>query len=618
MGMKGVLIGFLLIGMVLFSGIALAADSNTTNATETALGTSSISDEGNVDLSYKCLDNRVGNKTGLSLQEAIFSVLALGEKSNFMDVIDDNKKSGESCWPKGTCTIKDTALVGLAYHRIGKSTDSIVSWLNSKEGSATELSWFIEIDLTNREAGSCEIKYDNNGGTATVKDDMKIDLSGSISNCLFSSGYWIGVKDSCVDKTFKIKCNKDFITTLLYQRSGKETVYVSSETHSAASLGETEEKISAKCLKSGSVCDYEGTLWTALALQVIGKDVSKYLPYLMALAEDNERYFPSSFLYIIAGGSEQYAKIIASQKQGKFWEMDGGNRFYDTSLGMLALSGSGFSEFENARTYLLSVRSKDGCWNNNIRDTAFILYSGWWKKVAETTSESPSCTASGKYCSGSYECINVGGLVSYNFMCPGVDVCCSINPLTQTCSSLSGRVCESGESCSGESAPSIDGSCCIGTCTTIEQYTCEQGVNMYCKSYCSDGETELNGETCESGVCCKFNTTSGGSSKAWVWILILAILIVLIIIAILMRDKIRLAWYKYRGKAKTSPVTRPSGPPQGFRPMQRMMPMGQMQRPMQRVMPLQRRPNAVPAKKDISKNDLEMEETLRKLREMSK
>jgi hypothetical protein len=614
MRIGGVLaVAFMLIILASFASFVVAEGNSSTNTTSTSAD--------DISPSYGCLEGKVINKTGLSLQEAVFSVLAIGDKGNLLDIISDYKKSGESCWPKSGCTVKDTAQVVLAYNRVGKSTGDIVSWLKSKEIAATELSWYIEIDLTGRDSGSCTVKYGSTSGTVNIGSDMKVDVSGGISNCLYSSGYWLGVKSSCIDKNYTISCNKDFITTLLYQRSGQDTVYVSSDTHSAASLGQTEETISAKCLKSGSVCDYEGTLWAALAFQTIGEDVSKYMPYLMALAEDNERYFPSSFIYLIAGGSEQYAKIIANQKQGKFWETTGGDRFYDTSLGMLALSGSGFSEFENARSYLISVRSRDGCWNNNIRDTAFILYSGWWKKVGTAEpSESPDCLASGKYCTGSYECINSGGLVSYAFSCSGVNVCCSINPLTQTCDSIGGKVCASDETCSGDSAPSVDGSCCTGTCNVVQDYTCEQGVNMYCRSLCNDGETQLNGETCESGVCCKVNSGGGGGGMNWALILIIAILIVLVIIAILMRDKIRLAWYKYKGKAKTSPVNKPSQPPVGFRPMPpRIMPMRPMPGPMQRVMPLQRRPNATPApKKEASVKDAEMEETLRKLREMSK
>jgi hypothetical protein len=192
-----------------------------------------------------------------------------------------------------------------------------------------------------------------------------------------------------------------------------------------------------------------------------------------------------------------------------------------------------------------------------------------------------------------------------------------LNPLTQSCSSFNGKVCARDESCSGDSAPSIDGSCCTGTCNKIVDYTCEQGANMYCKSSCGSGETAMSAETCESGVCCKVTPTTPSGSKTWIWILLLAILIVLVIIAILMRDKIRLAWYKYKGNAKTTPVaTRPTGPP-GFRPMQRMMPMRRVQGPMQRPMPLQRRPTVPPAKKPASAKDIEMEETLRKLRDMS-
>jgi len=623
---RGVLIfAFTLIILASFIGFALAADDNSTNTTTTTTTTStSTNDLDDASLSYKCLENQIGNKTDIGFNDALFAILSLGGKSNLLKVLDDNKASN-SCWPKSSCTIKDTAIALIAYDRVGRSTDKIKTWLLGKTANAAELGWYLEIDLTNHESGSCTVSYDSTKGTAAINEDMSVSISGGATSCLSSAGYILKIKDSCLDKTFSIQCSSDFVTTLVYQKGSSgngcmagstdtRTCFISSEVHSAASLGTTEEKVSAKCFKTGSSCDYEGSLWAALALQKAGEDISRYIPYLISLADDNSKYLPSVFLYLMKGGSEQYSDLISLQKQGKYWEQISGNRWYDTSLAMLGLQGSGAAEMDNTKNYLLSIRNKNGCWGTSIRDTSFLLYSGWPKSVVLTddVAEKPDCTSSGKYCTGSLECTQALGTVMYGYSCSGLSVCCSLNPLTQTCSSLSGVVCNSGEECSGDVAPSIDGSCCIGNCREVEDYTCEQYSNRFCKSYCSIDETEMNRETCQTGVCCEVSETPT-PSHSWIWILLLGILIIIVIIAIMFRDKIRLAWYKFRGKAKVSPVTRPSGPgvPMGMRPMQRPM-----MRPMQRTMPIQRRPNVMPSK-PISK-DSEMEETLRKLREMSK
>lgn len=602
--------------VLFFTGLVFADTnlSNTTNATQSSTQTTTGTglDVGDASSAYNCLNNKIANNSNLLLSEAVFSMLALGDKGNLVTIINNNKNSNAACWPKGTCDVKDTAQVALAFNRINKNTSDIESWLMSKSGTPSELSWYLEIDLTNHSSGSCTVKYDNVQGTISIGDDMTASISGGIGSCLSSSGYWARIKDSCIGKVYSVQCDGDFITTLIYQRTGKETYYLSSETHSG---GTTEETVGAKCIKSGNVCDYESTLWAAVALQKTGRDISGFVPYLVTLSEENQRYFPSAFLKLIVGGDEQYSKVIALQKQGKYWEINSGQKLFESSLAMLALYGSNANELTSTQNYLLGLRNKDGCWGT-IKDTAFLLYTGWPKTISSTPSQSPGCVASGGYCSGSYECLQAGGQVSYSLGCPGVGVCCSINPLTQSCSALNGKVCPIGKTCSGDSAESIDGSCCLGNCEEIVQqsFSCEDTSGQYCRTGCGTDETFGNGD-CEGGnVCCTSSTKSG--SSLWIWLL-LGIILILAIIAYILRDKIRLAWYKYRGKAKISPLTnnKPGmSPPRMVRPL---MPPRQMpiQRPMQRVMPLQR---SQPTPKKIVGKDSEMEETLKKLREMSK
>src|SRR3989344_6134258 len=64
---------------------------------------------------YSCLEKLIEDKSqeDLSLQEAVFSTLALGKKQKLVDVIKDSEKS--NCWPDPACTVKETAQVLLAY-----------------------------------------------------------------------------------------------------------------------------------------------------------------------------------------------------------------------------------------------------------------------------------------------------------------------------------------------------------------------------------------------------------------------------------------------------------------------------------------------------------------------
>ena len=566
----------------------------------------------------QCLNDQIKNKE-LSLQEAVFAMLAIGADSKLTDKI--KSQEGQNCWPSGGCTLKDTSQVALAYSRIGKDTKGIQDWLTTRASSTTELLWYLEIDIQNRGASKCTITYDGSGKKINVNDDMKI--TGSAGSCfsISSSGYWLELKNNCFDKNFTISCDQDFVTSTLYQKSGGGTVYISPETHSASSLGTTEEAVRSKCFKTGTTCEYEGSLWAALALFKEGKQISDYLPYLLAFEDNNDKYFPSTFLYILTKGDDQYSKIVQSQKQNKFWEITGSpyNRYYDTSLAMLALGTSSATELDNSRNYLLSIQTKEGCWNNNnVRDTGFILYSGWPKTVAFApeagAGSTAACVEAGYYCSPRFSCLDAGGKVLDGYECSSFgDACCSVKVREASCDSKDGIICASTQQCSGKEVSSAEGSCCIGACQEVQvENLCETTGVGTCKFSCDSGETESGASCGTSGkLCCQIAAKT--TSYTWLWILLI-ILIILAVVAIIYRNKIRVWVYKYRGKASVTPVTKPRGPPSAPGAMiHRPAPQFGAPRP-----PLPTARPMLPPARTISPRDREMEETLRKLREMTK
>ncbi|MBX4211878.1 hypothetical protein KW787_00270 [Candidatus Pacearchaeota archaeon] len=581
--------------------------NRTISTTTTVIGTTA-----GVDKAYQCLENQIKNKTSFSLQEAVFGTLALGARSSLTSTIDN--AAGSSCWPKGACTLKDTAQVALAYARIGKNTQGIEDWILSKNGTPNDLIWYVEIDSANHEPSSCTIGYRGSSSTINIGNDMK--LSGNAGSCLSisPSGYWLKVQQSCQNVQFDISCDKEFVSTLLYQKSNGGTVYVAPVTHSGASLGTTSEKVDAQCLKTGSNCDYEGTLWAAIALQRTGNDPSAYVPYLVALAPDNTRYFPSAFIYMITGGNDYYSDITQSEKQGKYWEMTATpyNRFYDTSLGLLALQGTSAGEAESAKNYLLSIQTPQGCWNNNnVRDTAFILYSGWGKAVSSTggTGTTPLCQSAGYSCEGRFECLDGGGTVLESYQCLDSRVCCSVAVRQQTCSAKQGIICSNSQRCVGSSQEASDGSCCLGSCVETQQQEdqCTTSGGS-CSLSCGTNEEE-SGVSCSdsSKVCCVAKTTTASSGSS-LWIYILVILIIVVALGIIFRNKIRIALFKARGRGGSSAYTRPTPPSApgtigGFRPMR---PAGFA--PIRQPSPVRRAP---------PQRDREMDETLKKLKEMS-
>ncbi len=573
--------------------------------------------EGDVDKAYTCLENEIANKTSesLSLEEAFFSTLALGSKQKMNDKIE-SERSNQNCWPKSSCTLKDTAHAFLSYDRIGKNTAEIEKYLLTKNSSASDLNWFLQIDIQNHIPSRCNIIYSGQSNQVTIGEDMKI--SGSGGSCLapISSGYWLQIRPNCYGTKFQVSCDEEFITSLLYQKSGSSTIYVSSTTHSASSSGTTEEEVNSQCFKSGNSCDYEGTLWSVLALKD-EIDVAPFLPYLIALASENQRLLPSSFLYMLTGGDDQFNELENNFKTEGFWQAPNTkyNKFYDTSLALLALQGSSSQNLDISKEYLLGIQTPDGCWNNNnIRDTAFILYSGWPKGVSSGSGGNGSGSGSGLcippsgYCSSQFKCLEAGGLV-LGLDCPTTSQsCCSLPIEEQSCSQKSGNLCNSNEFCSGTSVSSFEGSCCLGTCQprASELTQCEN-LGGLCVSSCNADEKQTS-DSCDSPtlVCCI--PSSGSQSNLVIWMLVLGILILIVIFGIVFRKKIQIWWFNFKNRRRTgsgssTPPITTSRPP--FPPATRMQPSF---RPPQR--PQQRRP--------ASKLDQEMEETLKKLRDISK
>ncbi|MEI6732251.1 MAG: hypothetical protein WCK90_06260, partial [archaeon] len=360
-----------------------------------------------------------------------------------------------------------------------------------------------------------------------------------------------------------------------------------------------------------------------LFMQKKGKDISGFTPYLSVYASDNEKYFPSSFLYLLSGGDDQYTRIIQLQKQNKFWELTASpyNKFYDTSVALMALSSGAAAEGENAKNYLLSIQGKNGCWDK-FRDTAFILYSAAYKRGAGTPGASALCEeVSGQSCARETACLDAGGSVRSLFECGSpFDICCSIEVPTLTCSESGGSVCSSSLECSGRIVSASDGSCCMEDCVTPT--ATEAVCNDICAVSCGTGETEVYG-TCDGigEVCCAPQTSSGGGFWTWFWIILLILLIALVILAIVFKDKIKLWNYKRTGKVSSNPVNRstPGGPTRPSGPMLMQRPMARpalAQRPTQTTRTVIR--PSMPARPVRKPGSTDMDETLRKLKEMTK
>ncbi len=587
-------------------------------------------DDKEITKSYDCLKKKLNNADNncggtANTAENAFDLLAIAYDSELQGECKNaliNKKKTD-CWPESgnsaICTIKATAIASIALKKATNTeTADNIRWLKSKRKLATELIWFLEIDAIN--ATQCFI----NGQSFNIADNKKI--SGSDPQGLSKSynNYWFQIND--LTKNYTISCNSSFITALLYKKPNSGIYYVSSETNSAAASDSTTEYINGYCFSTSGNCEYEGTLWGAMALIEVGEEITPYIPYLTAMADEsvNAKYLPYAFLFMIDGQAIDYLSgFLSLQKLNKYWDVSG-NKFYDTALALLALQTGTYQEATNAKNYLITQRSttgdNDGCWPS---DTAFILYSAWPKTPA-TGPVGPSvdyCEDYNYTCTSASECSVNNKLTS--FECRSLSqVCCSVRPIQQTCEQKSGFVCKNDEECTGTTVPSLDeNSCCVsGSCqkiSTANECVDNEGT---CSSECAKDEEENTAYTgsCGVGEYCCFKKIKTGPN--WWLIILLIILIILVILAIIFRNQLKIWWFKtksgFKSKKGPQPSTRPSPMPLGQRPVlmpRQIIPRPASGRPLTR--PIQGRP-APPQGR--AQKDKEFEDTMKKLKDMSK
>jgi hypothetical protein len=284
----------------------------------------------------------------------------------------------------------------------------------------------------------------------------------------------------------------------------------------------------------------------------------------------------------------------------------------------------------------------------------------------ESGTEENTCEDAGLFCRSVFSCNEDGGNVfdEDEYTCDGLDRCCDTDTQTQSCEDMGGNRCDTDEVCSPE-GNSIDDAtdllrgetCCVGgSCIPEEQSSeCEEASGA-CRSSCYSGETESS-ESCTDSedVCCMSIGSSDCTSDddcnegefcnddgvceleeegSYLWIWILLILIILVVLGILFRNKLTGLFLRMKPSKPRFP------PPPGFprpmpmssgpvvrRPMpimRRILPPG-MQRPMPPKPPV---PPSTPekpttptkdsAKKPEEKKGSELEDVLKKLKDISK
>lgn len=604
MKLKKSVICLVVIVLLLFIGLVIALNHTETTIETYQQTTSDQPGQSEIDKAYSCLGNELGDNCGgtKSTKQSAFNLLAISYDSKFQNEckVSLKEKKKQDCWGEtdtGTCNIKSTALAVIALNHIGEKVDDSVKFLLNKKISETGLTWYLEIDANNKT--ECDV----NGKKITVEENRKI--SGTPPSGLTKSydDYWFQIID--IKKNYTISCDKDFITALIYQKPGSNVFHVSSETKSASEFDKITERVNSYCLSTSNICDYEGTLWAAIALAKEGEEIAGFIPFLTSMADEaeNKKYLPPAFLYILTGSDDYYSELINLQKTNYYWD-ESRNKLYDTALALLALENVNLDEVENTKKYLLSIQKENGCWQS---DTSFILYAVWPKNPSIPTGVGVSyCEEFNNFCVSIGDCDLINTLDNYYCSSPA-QICCKVRQQEPTCSEKKGITCDLNQECVGERITASDTSdCCIGDCSEIVTETeCEQ-AGFYCKDACSESQEENPQYSCNSGqFCCEAKPEKKGN---FLLIILLVILIILIILAILFRNQLKIWFFRYKSDYKTGKQKPFSRPPGATFPVTRPFPppFASPQRIMQRTTPR------------AGEKDKEFEETMKRLKEMSK
>jgi hypothetical protein len=600
-----------------------AVDNSTTNSTTTS------SDP--FDKSYTCLNNQLATKdvTTLTQDELSFSLLATAYNSTIQDKLKTELLSREdttnNCWPKSGCTIRDTAIALSALDYIHYDTTNIRNWLSNQTMAPPNLIWYLQIDSDASQKATCNITI-NSGTPTTVYVNQDKTITGNPGSCFYSAynNFWLQVNPNCYNKNITISCDQDFLIATHFRKSSDTTYYLSTTTQTAPVGGSVQTAIQSICFKQSGSCNYEGSLWASSVLNKQDSNLMyQVLPYIMTSASDNQRYLPSAFLYMLTGYDNYFGDLTNLQNQNGYWQVsDTSRRYYDTAVALLALNGKA-GQADLAKQYLTTPTIQgNGCWNNNIADTAFILYAAASKPAVSSSgiAVSSKCADFGYSCTTSLDCDRNNGTSLSNFACSFGYICCNATIAQQTCSGKGGSICSVGQTCSsgGLSLASDTSYCCIsGTCVQNVAPTttdcANQGASYSCKSQCYSSEKLTTFDCGDATLVCCNTPTSSSKSYWWIWVLVL--LIILLILVYIFRNQLKVWIFKRDSgfsKSNVNPQTRPPFPPTSQRPM-----MGSMPR---RIIPGQMPPRQAPGmmKRPPFPKDRELDETLKKLKDMSK
>lgn len=370
--------GVLFVALLLLIGFVSAVDR--------PLGSDSIDAGDEVDSSmdvsnsYQWLsDNSENSNAALSVEEEAFAIMALingGKSSSNLVARLIERGDDAGCWPKGNCNVKDTALTVLSLKKAGRNVDKNVNWLISNGvliPGLTRGEWRVQVESS--VGGICKFGFDGRERQFNLEGDFLrgasgeyyVDIKRDLSSSLISNE---------VGKEITINCegiSGAVIISLIY-KEGNNFFILENEQSSIAKL-----KIKNGCFvrkKGEANCDYESSLYAALALVESGKSLEEIFvqPYLENSLTNNELHRSLLVKIFLSSQNEKeiYNKIlVGGQRRDGSWSA---GDVFTSAFAVFALKNTNEqSAVDLGLNYLTRIKRGDGSWNLRVRDTAMAL-----------------------------------------------------------------------------------------------------------------------------------------------------------------------------------------------------------------------------------------------------
>lgn len=511
-----------------------------------------------------------------SVEEVSMGLVALNSNGFRVDnplTVFLQKNLDSSCFPKGSCGIKETSFALFSLGKLNQDTKTIEGWINGSLKDAYVGKWLVQITSGGQGActvkkGAKEISVNVNGNDELVLDGRKI-------------GNWVDVERDLgnVDITENVNVNcptigSNVIISLIRQKSANEFIISKEVQSNSANL-----KIDNACYGLNG-CDPESSFYAAWALNSLNKDVS-VVPYLEDVASDNLLYH--AVLAKLTNKERLYSTL--ANKQGI--NGDFGNNIFLTSMAVDALKGNAAYQgnVTKALLWLQSRQVRDSAAaNGSLDNSEFFTSSATYLALNDGSVTPPRITFTngtirsggycgdtivdlqlGEECDSSIDTIKEGAQKDCERFCDVLSCKCNkpqckdsneCNAPREYCDSTSSQCavnqtiksCKSNVDCnSDETCDIVKGGFCLPKSSVVTPTIegCKKnsdcsGISQVCDittGKCKEEEVKTTKEECGNNLCekdedeetcpvdCKKEKTP---LPLWVWIVIALISLVLL------------------------------------------------------------------------------------------